>query len=170
MPAVASKEGYVIPSQLLALVRAANPDNTNNGVPVLNQSETGKILQNVSAEMHGARRNEHKYEVRRLGKVDTAAVDFVKLDSHAAYESHVHQCSDSKIYITQGFGFLILGKKERPQDEVWHPYKPGDTFYVPRGTFHCFFTIWVTHFVSVNDPEILDPQTGHVDIQFETAD
>ena len=163
--AFAFGERYAVPSKVLALVHGSNPDNRNGRVPVLDRNETEQILQYVSPEMYGARKNEHKYEVRRLAKVGTAAIDFVKLDSHAAYESHAHEHSDSRIYITEGFGFLILGEGHS-NDEVWHPYKPGDAFYVPRGTFHGFFTLWVTHFVSINDPEIRDSQTGHVDIKF----
>jgi len=48
------------------------------------------------------------------------------------------------------------------------PYKPGDSFYVSRGMFHGFLSVSVTHFVSVNDPEILDPVTGAVDLRFRT--
>jgi quercetin dioxygenase-like cupin family protein len=143
----------------------------NSGVPVLDQIETAKILHNVRPGRHGGRKgkDEKNYEVRRLKKVGTATIDFMKLDTHKAYPSHRHHYSDSKIYITQGLGFLVLRKgNQHPKDEGWHSYKPGDMFYVTPDTFHGFFTNSETHFVSINDPEILNQETGDVDIEFES--
>jgi|SRR6185503_19270000 hypothetical protein len=162
----ASKERNVVPAQLLDLVHAPNPDNKNCGTPILDGTETDEILRNFSAEPHGAEEDERKYLVRRLTKVGTAAIDFVTLDAQVFYKPHVHQRSDSKIFITEGFGYLLLGKE--PGDEMLIPYKPGDSFYVSRGMFHGFLSVSVTHFVSVNDPEILDPVTGAVDLRFRT--
>lgn len=159
-------KGYVAPRKLLDLVHAFSPDNKNSGTPILDQVETDQILQNVPATPQGAKKDKHKYQVRRLAKVDTAAIDFVTLDGNAFYEPHAHEQSNSKIFINEGFGYLLLSTQQ--EDEVWHPYKPGDSFYVSCRTFHGFFTASVTHFVSVNDPEIIDAATRAVDLKFRS--
>ena len=129
----ASKKQYVVPRTLLDLVHAPNPDNNNSGTAILDRVETDQILQNVPATEEGAEKGERAYLVRRLAKVGTAAIDFVTLDSHVLYKPHAHDNSDSKIFINEGFGYLLLRKQ--PEGEVRHPYKPGDSFYVSRGTY-----------------------------------
>lgn len=142
------KKGYAVPRKLLDLVHAPNPDNRNTATPVLDQTEIDQILENVPALKHGGETGEPQYDVRRLTKAGTAAIDLVTLDSQIVYRPHVHDHSESKIFVVDGFGYLILRERERVGDERLHAYKPGDRLHIPRKTYHGFFAISVTHFIS----------------------
>ena len=71
----------------------------------------------------------------------------------------MHHKSDAKIYIVIGDGKIIL-------NGVSTDYRPGNNYNVPRGTSHGFRPDTRTLFLSVQNPQIKDPLTGELDVEY----
>jgi mannose-6-phosphate isomerase-like protein (cupin superfamily) len=103
------------------------------------------LAKGLKPEVHGGDGDGEKYEIRRLGVRD-----------NQAYEIE----SRGYFYFATGTGIITL------KDKAFR-YQAGDQFNIAPGLLHGFSTETKTVFLSINDPPILDEETGKVDIDFK---
>lgn len=94
----------------------------------------------------------------RLGVFGKSSFELVELASGENYPMHRHKKSKAVFHMIIGQGKIILSGKA-------HPYKPGDTFNIPKGMWHGFASKSETLFLSIQTPPIKDPKTGIEDIE-----
>lgn len=100
------------------------------------------------------------FRIYRLGVYGSLSIDLVEVSTDKSYPPHYHKNSDADFYIVKGTGLILLDGKEIP-------YSPNQHFSVPRGTWHGFIPNETTLFVSQQNPQIKNPETGVEDIHFE---
>lgn len=87
-------------------------------------------------------------------------VELVQIRARTHYKKHCHMHSDAVIYIISGSGQLLLGS------EIID-YKPSIRVAIPQKVMHGFMTDEETLFLSIQNPHIIDPITGSIDIHYE---
>ncbi|MEK6825509.1 MAG: cupin domain-containing protein [Nanoarchaeota archaeon] len=100
-----------------------------------------------------------KIGLYRLGIFDNMMFELVELKEKEHYPSHVHIHSEATLRVVIGEGDIILEGKEQP-------YHPGKVFHIPKGTSHGFKVKTATLLLSCQEPAIIDPKTGNVDIEY----
>jgi mannose-6-phosphate isomerase-like protein (cupin superfamily) len=89
----------------------------------------------------------------------TVGFDHVKIPRGAALEPHIHEASESFIYILAGGAIVTLDGKQ-------YPVRLGDTIYIPPGVSHGFSTPeTAVELLSVQSPPIY-PEDSTPDIKF----
>ena len=92
-------------------------------------------------------------------KLPTVGFDHVRIPKGSALEPHVHESSESFLYILQGSAVVIL-------DGENYPAGVGDTIYIPAGVSHGFSTPDAdVVLLSVQSPPIY-PEDRTPDIRF----
>jgi mannose-6-phosphate isomerase-like protein (cupin superfamily) len=92
-------------------------------------------------------------------RLPTVGFDHVRIPKGAALEPHIHEGSESFLYILQGTTVVTL-------DGQNYPVGVGDTIYIPAGVSHGFSTPDEdVVLVSVQSPPIY-PEDRAPDIQF----
>lgn len=89
-------------------------------------------------------------------------IELVMIKARSNSRRHFHKHSDAVVYIVSGRGKLLLG------DEAI-AYQPNMKIAIPQRTMHGFATDTKTVFLSIQNPHIIDPLTGKVDIHYESA-
>lgn len=122
----------------------------------VNRAEIKKLTEFKTEALFGA-------EITRLLSPDqlpTVGFDHVRIHKGSELKPHIHEASESFLYILEGRAVVSLDGK---------PYlvAAGDTLYVPAGTSHGFSTPdQDVVLLSVQSPPIY-PETQAPDIQFE---
>jgi quercetin dioxygenase-like cupin family protein len=94
-------------------------------------------------------------------RLSTVGFDHVRIPKGSALEPHIHEVSESFIYILEGAAVVIL-------DGENYPVGTGDTIYIPRGVSHGFSTPdEEVVLLSVQSPPIY-PEDSAPDINFST--
>ena len=94
------------------------------------------------------------------GRDQLENVELVQLQPRTHYQKHRHDHSDAVIYIIRGRGRLLLGS-----DVI--DYQSSLRVAIPQKVMHGFITEEETLFLSIQNPHIIDPATGRVDIHYE---
>lgn len=126
----------------------------------------------ISQANHAQIRNLHEYRGESLfGAVITRLLsrdmlpsvgfDHVRIPQGAALEPHIHEASESFIYVLEGTALVTL-------DDTPYPVRAGDTIYIPAGVSHGFHTPdQEVVLLSVQSPPIY-PEDSTPDIQFKS--
>lgn len=92
-------------------------------------------------------------------KLPSVGCDRVKISQGSSLKPHIHEASESFIYILDGTAVVTLDGKD-------YPVKVGDTIYIPSGVSHGFSTPTEdVVLLSVQSPPIY-PEDSSPDIQF----
>lgn len=87
--------------------------------------------------------------------------DHVKISKGSALQPHIHEASESFIYILQGTAVMTIDNKNCLVEV-------GDTIYIPPGTSHGFSTpVEDVILLSVQSPRIY-PENSAPDIRFKS--
>ena len=94
-------------------------------------------------------------------QLPTVGFDHVRIPKGSALAPHIHEASESFIYILAGAAIVTL-------DDTGYPVRPGDTIYIPPGVSHGFSTPdQEVVLLSVQSPPIY-PEDCAPDIKFPT--
>lgn len=102
----------------------------------------------------------HKIKVWRDGEFRGTAYEYVEIPAGVKIKPSYHAIADERLEILEGSGLLLL-KEKRIQ------YKPKKVFDVPHGTWHGFRAGETTLLLSMQTPQIIDWETGIMDIHYE---
>jgi quercetin dioxygenase-like cupin family protein len=102
-------------------------------------------------------------DIVRLGIFGSDTYELVEFRGGSFHPSHRHLRSDSRLHVVFGRGVILLDGAERP-------YAAGSTFDVPRGTSHGFRVQEDTLMLSIQNPPILDAQSGKIDFVYDGRD
>src|SRR3989344_8082873 len=80
-------------------------------------------------------------------------IEFVSLLPDTSFKLHVHDNTDSWLYILEGSGVITL-------NDMRCQYEIGDVYDIPRGTPHGFETEERTIFLSIQSSKVIDEKTG----------
>lgn len=124
-----------------------------------NKTEKSSILNMIPHDTFGEGGGGGIMDVYRLGIFDSDSFNLVEMQAGQQYPVHIHHNSDARLFMVIGEGIIILGGKEIE-------YKPGDSYDVKKGISHGFKPRTRTLFLSIQNPPIKDPETGHVDVEY----
>ena len=102
-------------------------------------------------------------DILRLGIFESSAYELVELRGGCYYPPHTHLRSDTKLHIVFGHGVVLLDGQDLP-------FAAGGTFDVPRGTSHGFRVQEDTLVLSIQNPPILDVESGEIDFVYDRHD
>lgn len=101
------------------------------------------------------------YPLRKKAEDDQIEnVELVQIQGNHHYQRHCHKHSEAVIYIISGRGKLMLGSQVID-------YQPNVRVVIPQNIMHGFITSEETLFLSIQNPHIIDPVTGDIDIHYE---
>lgn len=95
----------------------------------------------------------------RLGVFGDKMYELVELNAGQYYPPHIHKSSEANLMFVFGSGKVFLDGEGRN-------YKKGDKVFVGKGMSHGFEVFEQTLFLSVQNPPIIDPKTGKIDIEY----
>lgn len=90
---------------------------------------------------------------------ESGCVELIRLHAGAPYTDHYHTSCDAIFHMLHGHGRIRL-------DGVLHEFTPGDRFHVPRNCTHGFEALTDVVFLSIQSHQILDPETGTLDLEY----
>ena len=135
-----------------------------------------RMLSNVASQKvltaHGDRFNLLKlglYPAPKEGAPDSETnhsfenIELVMIQARSNSRRHYHKHSDAVVYIVSGQGKLLLGSEAID-------YEPNMKIAIPQRTMHGFATDTETVFLSIQNPHIIDPVTGQIDIHYEESE
>ncbi len=98
------------------------------------------------------------FEISDIPFDGSRVLEFVRFQPDSLYVPHTHRKSDAQVLILEGSGLAL------PTESV---YRPGDHLVFPKGVPHGFRTgVDYTVMLSLNDPGILDRETGRIDVHY----
>lgn len=89
-------------------------------------------------------------------------VELVELRPESEYSPHLHKKSSAVVYVISGMGLFQLAEK-------LIAYQPGLRIDIPAGMLHGFKTKTPTLFLSIQNPPIIDPDNGQIDLHYENG-
>lgn len=89
-------------------------------------------------------------------------IELVELQPQFDYSPHYHKKSSAVVYVISGTGVIQL------QNNLIE-YKPGIRIDIPAGVTHGFKTKTRTLFLSIQNPPIINPESGEIDLHYETG-
>ena len=98
-------------------------------------------------------------KVQRVSHYGGRCEENVFLPAGHSHDGVFHARSDEELYVIRGTGTFTCGGESRY-------YSPGTTIQVPRGVQHGFSARTETVLFSLQEPQIVDLETGDADIHY----
>ena len=125
------------------------PDDSRHGAALLHRIPRKSVRTDIE-----------QLDILRLGIFENSAYEFVEFRGSSYYPPHSHLRSDTRLHVVFGQGAILL-------DGQHLPYAAGSTFHVPRGTSHGFRVQEDTLVLSIQNPPILDAESGAIDFIYD---
>lgn len=91
-----------------------------------------------------------------LGVTDKYVLKLLHLKQGARFSLQYHEVKDEIQHLLSGRLQLTLGRKEEPDELMYHEFLPGETIHITPGTIHRVEALEPSVIVEASTPELLD--------------